>query len=76
MTWCIYPSLDIYVVFERITDQLSVLHPQLISAVAGELRSGAFSSQEYSAAKSSYYYRHINFTKIEQELISQRLSKP
>ena len=60
-----YHGLDIFIVYDILSNDLRPLEEQTIDIVTIELDNGNFDKQEFEIAKKSDYYRHIPFHKFE-----------
>ena len=54
------------IVFGIIKTELAILEMRLFEIVSAELKSGNFDSEELALAKNSKFYRHIDFSKINE----------
>lgn len=56
-----YVNIDTLMVFDIIKNNMVPLRDSLTNIVTKELDKGNFDIEEYSEAKKSFYYRHIDF---------------
>ncbi|AFQ45290.1 HepT-like ribonuclease domain-containing protein [Desulfosporosinus meridiei] len=56
-----YINIDTFMVFDIVTNDLKMLRGTIMNIVGIELDKGSFDTEEYEAAKKSFYYRHIKF---------------
>jgi uncharacterized protein with HEPN domain len=56
-----YVNIDTFMVFDIITNDIKMLRGTIMNIVRIELDKGIFDTEEYEAAKKSFYYRHIKF---------------
>lgn len=59
-----YPSLDLFIVFNIIINELPALKDKIINIIKNKLETNTFDVHEYNVAKESPYYKHIDFSKI------------
>ncbi|MCR4437417.1 MAG: DUF86 domain-containing protein [Eubacteriales bacterium] len=59
-----YVNIDTFMVFDIIKNDLKQLKDKLMKIISFELTIGNFDMEEYTAARKSFYYRHINFDGI------------
>ncbi len=59
-----YVNIDTFMVFDIIKNDLKQLKDKLTKIISFELTVGNFDMEEYTAARKSFYYRHINFDAI------------
>jgi len=55
-----YVNIDTFMVFDIIKNDLKQLKDKLTKIISDELTAGNFDMEEYTAARKSFYYRHIN----------------
>lgn len=56
-----YINIDTFMVFDIITNDIKMLRGTIMNIVGIEMDKGIFDTEEYEAAKKSFYYRHIKF---------------
>lgn len=59
-----YVNIDTFMVFDIIKNDLKQLKDELTKIISDELTAGNFDMEEYTEARKSFYYRHINFNAI------------
>lgn len=59
-----YVNIDTFMGFDIIKNDLKQLKHKLMKIISCELTIGNFDMEEYTAARKSFYYRHINFNQI------------
>jgi len=57
-----YPGLDMVVIFKTIAEFIPALETALYGIVGQERAANAFDPEEWEAARSSPFYRHVDFS--------------
>jgi uncharacterized protein with HEPN domain len=57
-----YHGLDIYIIFDIITYDIITLKESINKIIEFEIKQKTFDFEELTAAKNSYFYRHIDFS--------------
>ena len=60
-----YINIDTFLVFNIIKDNLPKLKSHLGDILSAEINGGTFEIEEFNQAKTSFYYRHIDFSIIK-----------
>jgi uncharacterized protein with HEPN domain len=58
-----YPGLDMFVVYRTIADFIPALEAALYEIIGQERSLDVFDSQEWEAARSAPFYRHVDFSR-------------
>ncbi|MDR2584556.1 MAG: DUF86 domain-containing protein [Fibromonadaceae bacterium] len=57
-----YAGIDIYIVFEIITEDLRKLKPEIEQIIAKKTEQKVFNIDELNLAKESVFYKHVDFS--------------